>query len=169
MSAFVVDPAHIDVLLSAAINGPSDHARQPRVDWRAPYVIELLGILEPLGPTTADAAGAALLRECIASVAHRYPDDPEDLPGPIPTPVPDQYEWTDFGRVLSAIECCKAVSCVEYQSCEHPGWADSGASSFCQRLRAAMVASMSGYGEADWHWSVEVALARAPRGRWRAF
>jgi len=40
MSAFVVDAAHIDALLSAAINGPSDRRPGSRLDWQSPYVHE---------------------------------------------------------------------------------------------------------------------------------
>lgn len=165
MSAFVVDAAHIDVLLSAAINGPSDCFNEMRDGWRPPYVDELLGVLERLGPRNADAAGAALLGECIASVRHLYPDLRDELPGSLPTPDPAQYEWTDFGTPMTAIECCKAIACFEYQSRAHPDWKQSGARGFCAQLRAEMVSCMNGYKEAPWEWDVERALARAPR-RW---
>lgn len=163
MSAFVVSAAHIDALLSAAINGPNDRRPGSRLDWQSPYVHELLGVLKPLGPGNADAAGAALMKECIASVTYRYPDLTGELPGPMPTPLPVQYEWTDMGRVMSAIEACKAIACFEYQSSEHLGWASSGARAFCLELRAAMVSCMEGYDAAPWEWSVEQALAHARR------
>jgi len=39
MSAYVVDPAHIDVLLSVAINGPRGRVAGPPGDgWHPPYV-----------------------------------------------------------------------------------------------------------------------------------
>ena len=62
-----------------------------------------------------------------------------------------------------AIEACKAIDCYEYQSCEHPGWRDSGAKAFCERLRSALIGAMHGYEEAEWHWDTELAMARAPR------
>lgn len=159
MSAFVVDAAHIDALLSAAINGPTDPS-QGRHDWHPPYVHELLGVLEPLGPGNANVAGRTLLEECIASVTHRYPDAADQLPGPIPTPLPEQYEWTDLGRVMTAVEACKAIACLEYQSSEHPGWLSSGSRAFCSELRAALVTRFEGYGSAPWEWDVDLALAR---------
>jgi hypothetical protein len=64
-------------------------------------------------------------------------------------------EWTDFGRPLSAIECCKALDCYEYQSCEHPGWSASGARAFCERLRSSLVGAMAGYGDAPWEWTLD--------------
>jgi hypothetical protein len=55
MSAFIVDPAHIDVMLSTAINGPTDNHRSPGSIWDPPYVNELLED-SATGPLTAAAA-----------------------------------------------------------------------------------------------------------------
>ena len=160
MSAFVVKAAHIDALLSAAINGPSDHCEGRHRDWQPPYVHELLGVLEPLGAGNANAAGRELMEECIVSVTHRYPDLAGQLPGPMPTPRPEQYEWTDLGTAMTAIEACKALACFEYQSSEHPGWASSGSRAFCSVLRGALVTRIQGYVDAPWEWDVDLALAR---------
>jgi hypothetical protein len=170
MSAYVVDPSHIDVMLTVAINGPKE--TRPG-GWTPPYVYELLDGDEHTGPVTretADLAGQALLAENIASVSHRYPDDPPgELPGPIPNPMLAQYEWTDFGKLLTPVEALCAIDGYEYQSCEHPGWWDSGASHFCHRFRSALIGCLPGYEEAEWHWTAEKTLARAPRGGgWRA-
>ncbi len=164
MSVFVVNPVHVDVILCAAINGPWDY-RGPRdydgshMSWRGgPYVDELLdGIASgPVNEEIANLSGRALLRECVASVSYRYPDDPADrLAGLYPGYDPERYEWTDLGRPLSAIECCKAIHCYEYQSCEHPGWEASGARAFCERLRSSLVGGMAGYVDAPWEWTPE--------------
>jgi hypothetical protein len=164
MSAFILSPAHIDVILSTAINGPSDNHRPPGLGWHGPYVDELLEG-EASGPLTrekADLAGAALLRECVASVSFRYSEPLGNLPGPAPNPDPEQYEWTDFGQLLTAIECCAAIDCYEYQSCEHRGWQGSGAKAFCERLRRLLIGCMAGYEAAPWEWSTELVLTRAP-------
>jgi hypothetical protein len=168
MSAYVVDPAHIDVLLSVAINGPRGRGvRHPGDGWRPPYVNELLDDRSgPLTAEDADEAGRALLAECIESVSHRYPDDSlDELPGPRPMPRADQYEWTDFGGLLTPIETCLAIDGYEYQSCEHPGWPTSGAFWFCHRLRCALVGAMPGYRDAEWHWTAEMVLDRTRRQR----
>jgi hypothetical protein len=165
MSATVVDPAHIDVMLSVAINGPSG-VRPGR--WVAPYVCELLPHAEDPGPISAkqaDFAGSALLRECIASVTFSL-KEATGSPVPIPGIDPGHYEWSDFGRLLSAVEALCAIDGYEYQSCEHPGWWTSGASHFCHRLRKALVRCLPGYEEAEWEWTAEMALARAGRPRW---
>ncbi len=168
MSTFIVDPAHIDVMLSVAVNGPKG-IRPGR--WTGPYVFELLDGDEHTGPVTrdtADLAGRALLSECIASVSYYYDAPLGELPGPLPNPDPEQYEWTDFGKILTPIEGCYAIVGFECESCQHPGWWDSGAHHFCQRFQAALIRCIHGYDDAKWHWTPEKALARAPRaGNWR--
>lgn len=164
MSAHIVDPAHIDVMLSVAINGPRERAP---ARWTTPFVDELLDGHEHTGPVTAeiaDLAGRALLAECIASVSHCYPNDtPGRLPGPVPNPVVDQYEWTDLGRLLTPVEALRTIDRYEYQSGEHPGWWDSGSHHFCEGLRKRLIECLPGYETAEGDWTAETALARAPR------
>jgi hypothetical protein len=160
MSAFVVSPTHIDVLLSVALHGPSDASSEGPLGWSPPYVNDLLD--EETGPLTVSlctAAGAALLAECIASVSYRYSGSRE-LPGPIPTPIPEQYEFSDLGSCLSIAESCKALDCFEYQSCEHRGWLDSGARLFGERLRSSLTSVLPGTWDAPWEWSPEILVER---------
>lgn len=160
MSAYVVDSAHIDMMLSVAINGPREMRRG---GWSAPYVSELLAGEKHTGPLTresAELAGRALLAECIASVSYRYGAEPAG-PGPISSLEVEHYEWTDYGRPLTVAEACCAIDGFESQSCEHPGWWDSGAHHFCQRFRRALVRCLPGYDDANWHWTAETALVRA--------
>src|SRR5262249_30306760 len=134
MSAFVVSATHVDVLLSVALHGPSDGASR-RHDWTPPYLDEAG---TRLSVTTSSLLGACLLAENIASVAHRYPDCARhELPGPMPMPIPDQYELTDFGPCMTIAEACSAIDCYVYQSCEHPEWQGTSAEAFCERLRGA--------------------------------
>lgn len=166
MSAYVVDPAHIDVLLSVAVNGP----RERRGEWIPPYTHELLG--DPytgrVNRETADLAGRALLAECIASVSYRYDQPPGELPGLNPNPWIEHYEWTDFGSLLTPVEALMPLEGYEYQSCEHPGWWQSGAHHFCQSFRRSLLGHLPGYEKGEWHWTAEALLARArprrPRG-----
>lgn len=112
--------------------------------WTAPYVYELLKGDEHAGPVTRDAAdlaGRALLAECISSVSHLYDDPPGKLPGHIPNPEVDQYDWTDFGKLLTVVKALCAIDGYESQSCEHPAWWESGANSFCHRFRKAPIAA----------------------------
>lgn len=163
MSAFVIFPTHIDVILSVALNGPSDYGRTDSIGWSPTYLDELID--DSTGPASkalCSGAGRALLEECIRSVWYRYPDTEcaEELPGPIPIPVPSDYEFTDLGRCATTVEACKAIACFEYQSCEHPGWSGSGARRFCERLRAGLTGGLPRYEDAPWEWSPEILAER---------
>jgi len=48
----------------------------------------------------------------------------------------------------------KAIACLEYQSCEHPGWLDSEARVFCQALRRVAITALPGYSAAQ-GWLIE--------------
>lgn len=139
MSAFILGTDHIDYLVSAAVDAGTHQSGfgiywdGERVEWH-----------------NADVVGAALLRENIASVSHRYADNGTgSLPGPIPNPVPEDYVYLPFLKV-DAAQVLKALDCYEYQSCEHPGWNDSEARRFCDVLRRRYASKMPGYEEALW-------------------
>lgn len=157
MSAFIVSATHVDVLLSVALHGSSDSAGSSR-EWSPPH-LEEPG--RPLSAVTCSVLGAALLAECIAAVSRGNPGCPmRELPGPWPMPIPEQYEFTDFGPCANVAEACKAIDCFEYQSCDHPEWAQSLARRFCDRLRRALIAALAGHEEAPWEWTPETLAAR---------
>lgn len=139
MSAFIVGTDHIDYLIAAAVD--------------ASVLLGGYGVYwadERITRHNADAVGAALLAENIASVAYRYEDQGTgNLPGPIPNPVPAEYVYQPFLQV-DAAQVLKAIDCYEYQSCEHPGWHDTEARRFCDVLRRRYAATMSGYDDALW-------------------
>lgn len=155
MSAFIVGTDHIDYLVSAAVDvgtnggGFGIYWGGERIDWES-----------------ATRVGAALLAENIASVAYRYAgSDPGwELPGPIPTPSPEEYEYQPFLTVEPA-QVLKALDCYESQSCEHPGWQESDARRFCDALRRRYSAMMPGYEDALWEVSRAELMKRAMRSR----
>lgn len=168
MSAFALEVAHIDALVTLALCGPDS---APRRHWHPPH---WLAPIEPDGSPAApgdpwrDATlvagntnyvGAMLMSECIRSVAYRYPDcarNAEPAPPPSPAPDPAAYCYRaprSFARRASAVEGLKLLHCYEYQSCEHPGWHASQASSFCSALTRALVSTLPGYDEAPWQVS----------------
>jgi hypothetical protein len=163
VDSFVVEPTHIDAILSVALHGPADFDPRRYPGWEAPKVGELLGGREQkLRAENATAVGAALLAECIASVRHQQGRARiGELPGPSPTPDPGLYEFTDFGSVLTAAECCKALACLECQSCEHPDWRDSGARGFCGDLLWRLITTLPGYQGAPWELSADLLRARS--------
>lgn len=146
MSAFVVGTDHIDYLVQAAIC----YGRGGYVSYGQRRV----------GLDIADEVGADLLRENILSVMYRYPDSAVDnLPGPIPTPRPDEYRYHEGGLPkLEPVQVLQAIACYGYQSCEHPGWEASEAYRFCEHLKAAAIRQLPGYDTVAWE------VRRAPLG-----
>ena len=130
MSAWIVMNRHIHVLVQAATRptefGPLRFSFQPHDPEDSTRVSVVC--------TQPDALGRMLLRENIASVAYRYPDDTfDELPGS-----------------FSVVEVLKAIDCYEYQSCEHPQWKHSEAHAFCAALRRRLIGTLPGYDEAPW-------------------
>ncbi|HUZ55086.1 MAG TPA: hypothetical protein VMU94_21490 [Streptosporangiaceae bacterium] len=83
---------------------------------------------------TSGGSQAVLLAENRRSVNHRYADDEYQAP----------YVFTEITGHLDPIAILKAISCYEYQSCEHPGWEASEARSFCEALRRRIIRWLPG-------------------------
>ena len=139
MSAWIVNKAHIDAMVTAAQFCGRDYGSFYYWHERDAHYVTF---------ETEDDVGQMLWSENVASVSYRYNGD-TDLPGPIPTPDPTSYEFTR-SRPFSPVEMLSAIDCYEYQSCEHPGWKDSQAHAFCQALRHQMIGCLPGYDEAPW-------------------
>lgn len=105
----------------------------------------------------AEAVGQMPTDECVRSVSHRYAGS-ESLPGRYPDGLDGFGDWFEPftyaamqpGRCPTPVEALKLLDCLEYQSCEHPGWRDSDARAFCEALRRQMIACLAGYDEAPW-------------------
>lgn len=110
MSAFVISKAHVDAMLAAGL-----HHRRASGGWvrwygRSPRRVEAeagtpevyLGQLETelreLRSERADEVGEMLVRECVRSVSHRYPDN-EALPGPVDPYWLESYRYRPPSRV----------------------------------------------------------------------
>lgn len=151
MSAFIVSHDHIDAILTYAI--------QRRMSYWNPE----LHTRPTIDRASATEIGRILLEECERSVSYRYPgDSPDQLPGKIGERAAS-YAYrayfhmapTPGGQLracgsLNAVQCIKAVNCLEYQSCEHPGWEASLAHRICQDIKAAAVHDLPGYDAAEW-------------------
>lgn len=155
MSAFEVCVTHIDALVSAAARRDAlgslswYHGEVPgsapgeALPSRNDYLAALTAAKREVTIANAGAWGAALLAENRRSIDHRYAE--EDIEAP--------YEFTEIRGPLDPVAILKALSCYEYQSCEHPGWRASEAHSFCEALRARMIRSLPGYDDAAWEVS----------------
>lgn len=160
MSAFILGKAHIDALVTAALERTSGDfgplswcARDLTVEetlasYRsgAPWGPDAPAIGRALTrqatPDEAERIGQMLVRENRLSVNHRYRESEVEA---IYT-----YERPVIRGRVDPVVILKAIDCYEYQSCEHPGWKCSEAHAFCRALRHRMICHLSGYEEAPW-------------------
>jgi hypothetical protein len=115
MSAWIVSKLHIDYLVTALVRAE-------------------------LTTDTPDETGRMLWRECLASVASRYPADGDgDRPGPVDfrDSDVDTYTWAETPQ-LSPGGLDKTLGCYMYQSCEHPGWEQSQAYALTAKLKDSL-------------------------------
>lgn len=161
MSAFVVNKTHIDLLVRAAIQAsrPNNKFSWWQVDAEGKYAgwRELdeyadgseEDYWEHKAKCSPSRLGQILVSENVASVSYRYPDDnPEagDLPGPIDAYYMAPYVYEDPRVNLNAGQVFAAIDCLDYQSCEHPGWETSEAYALLRSLRDAYCRKVEGYG-----------------------
>jgi hypothetical protein len=163
IETFVVEPTHIDAILSVALHGPSDFDARRYPGWDRPDVGELVGRTgQRLSVENATEVGVELLSGCVASVIHQRAlvtgDGDQAV---VVTPDPHDYEFEDLGPVLTVAESCKALACLECQSGEDPHWPESAARAFCGALLWRVISALPGYESAPWEFSAEVLLDRA--------
>lgn len=156
MSAFVVDKVHIDLLVTAAgCVIPSEHRSglswyfEPR-DNRAP--VDQFPNLERrelpyMDADESHAVGQMLWGENLLSIEFRYPDtlDGGNWPGPCSFEGWTSVQAYTFERVPGTVApwvVLDALSCYDYQSCEHPGWRTSEAKAFCEALTHKMLSML---------------------------
>ncbi|MFH2072616.1 MAG: hypothetical protein ABIJ75_07195 [Actinomycetota bacterium] len=128
MSAFIVEEAHIDYLVSAGL-AYNYHGSPLRWD---------LSPVEENGLTrdTAQRTGEMLVAANWDSVNYRYDEEG----------VEDVYTFREVDwHSIRPVVVLKAIACFEYQSCETPDWPTSEARSFCQSLRMAAIHRLEGY------------------------
>lgn len=178
MSAYVVDKEHVDFLVRAGLAPQGDHGSSSGLGWFDPSVPDGERDYEPgammggptametfeakrreLTPETADRVGAMLWSENARSVAYRYDEDYDEIPGPNDFGVMALAGYRYEGQRLSAsplhaqvdpVAVLKACDGFEYQSCEHPDWESSEAHAFLDALRRKMIRALPGYADADW-------------------
>lgn len=164
MSAWVVSKVHVDLLVRAALMLDRESLSWWQVDdagggftgWRrvdefaeaqGPEEQERRGLVSP------SQLGQLLVSENVRSVSHRYSepgrtvyygaehaasmdDTPdEELPGPCDRYYLAPYVYENPGYTLTPGEIFGALSCFEYQSCEHDEWKSSEAFQVCDALR----------------------------------
>ena len=141
MSAFIVSEDHIDALVSVALFGV---AEVPALSgrWHTPYFGNPGHKVEV---HNADKLGEMLVRENVASVQARYPN--ERMSSIEVYRYPFQKLPVPAVGVVAAL---KLVQCYEYQSCEHDGWDESAAKRFCLAFKDQLIRCLPGYDTAPW-------------------
>lgn len=166
MSAFIVNKTHLDYLITAGLtlsrrhgalgwftptDDPPDAPTHQRGEpWGPGAVAYAQTRHRELTDATADQVGAMLAAENRRSVDHRY-DENELEEFYVFTRYPGSGDRGSVGSPrLEPVQILKALSCYEYQSCEHPEWEQSEAHDFCQALRHAAINALPGYDDAAW-------------------
>lgn len=134
MSAFFVSTHHIDVLVSAAIDFEV-YSGPPRV--------------ERVTHHRATLVGQMLLAENLRSMLARYPRiaGTDEVAGYQAAVDGYRHRYYPVVRLTAAAH---AVSCYDYQSCEHDAYGTSQASGFVEALRQAILRRMPGIDNEPW-------------------
>ncbi len=165
MSAYLVDVVHIDLLVEVVTRGPKGWPVGPSRPWDVPLYLDD-DLRFPANELTTDAIGRELWRENLKSINARYPDtidDPDAIPGPAgvgPAQI-EAYRFTRINPQLTAGEAAKAIHCLRYQSCEHPGWEKSRAAEILLAVEARLVTLLPGYDTSPWEWTARTAVESA--------
>jgi hypothetical protein len=135
MSAYLVGPEHINVLLWAAHQG--FHRPLGNLTWTFDNPIRV----HQLTDANLDEVGQMLVDANNASVNHRYGESLE----------PYEYRYTrPLHTSWSVVEVLKALQCYEYQSCEPKNWQGTEAYAFCRQLQDMLVQALPGYDRGPW-------------------
>lgn len=126
MSAFICSDKHISALVNWAARNKCDYwpegaVRRSNVECHEKEVFKML------------------LAENYASVNYRYNE--EDEP---------EGTYDPKALVTDPVHIIKMCHCLDYQSCEHPGWADSRAKALLDQIESAAIRALPGYDNAPW-------------------
>lgn len=163
MSAWICSHLHIKALAIYATNKTSRTFGRATKNEHGEYdlskcetvddfpLVHLNFDIEAHDLSDATAVARILMTENITSVCHRYDEEKEkyyfeELTADITA--------ADRARVkaieLTPVQLIKLIHCLDYQSCEHPGWNDSLAKRILDELEAILVYQIPGYEEAPW-------------------
>jgi hypothetical protein len=149
MSAYIVAKQHVAYLAAMAMAG-TGVPHGGGLEWY--YGKNGSGRIPQDDLVMAAAAANMIWKENMVSVAYRYGDPMGELPGA--TYIKDGITKADVAAQAAipfeAVQVLKACNCLEYQSCEHPGWEASEAHAFLQALKDKAVRALPGYETARW-------------------
>ncbi|PQM45269.1 hypothetical protein C1Y40_04593 [Mycobacterium talmoniae] len=133
MSAFVVHPEHLHVLLWTS----QQHSHRGPLRWcfgNPSDVVELQ-------PENVDEVGQMLLDANIDSVDYLYNE----------TGRRDTYHYRRPQHTGWSIpELLNVLHCYVHQACERPQWSTSQAKAFCDALQQRLISQLPGYSDGPW-------------------
>jgi hypothetical protein len=133
MSAYIVEPLHINALVSWACLQRAPHG----------YYYYWQQDAHGINTESATRIAAILHAENVRSVNTRYRES-----APL-----DGFTFKSeavFASRLSAVQVIKACQCLAYQSSEADQWKDSEAFAILRSIESAAVRCLPGYDEAEW-------------------
>lgn len=146
MSAFLVTDAHINVMLSFAVQHRLTLPDPRHAAWE----------IEVANCANATLIGQALIRENLRSLASRYGTSH----GFTPEPHSDEdyvqrYRFHPDYRLSTkgagwAVAIIKLTHCFDYQACETDDYASTPAAAISRALREAATYHLPGYDQAPW-------------------
>jgi hypothetical protein len=137
MSAYIVDHATIHAIITWARR---ICISVPNLDGSPRWA--------PLNDLDPSEVGQLLLNENVKSVNHRY--RAKDVPPAYAFREVHAIKRGNCNHILSAIDIIKCCNCLEYQSCEHPGWERSWAKRFLDHVVDSSFPQLPGYDAAPW-------------------
>jgi hypothetical protein len=134
MSAYILDDDVIDLIIMTAIGQHSANGHYEGDLTNAPEFQAT-----SRGPAPWEIAGQMLVNQNYASVNHRYREN---------TP-PHVYKFKCH-NLLEPVQILKACDCYDCQACETPGYWDTPAAKFIEKVRRRAIRRLAGYKEAEW-------------------
>lgn len=135
MSAYMCDDKHLRLLAAWCMTG------------RGPMNLYVSRVGEELKRETATRIAKMLAQENWESVSYRYQRESIYNPSEALTVTDSDI---NEARCKSPVEIIKSAQCLEYQSCEHPGWNESNAKKQIASIIDRAITWLSGYEDANW-------------------
>lgn len=151
MSAYMVAREHVQYLVDAAMSYRLFGHDHTVMQWHHGGKSHTLTSTDF---ATASKVGQMLWDENRLSIEQRYPDSREDFVANAPGPVGEEFVYGQHRRMpgepFDPVQVIKSCHCYEYQACEHPGWGESEAKAFVDKLAKSATNALPGYEDAEW-------------------
>ena len=163
MSAWICSQLHIKALAIYATTKTgrefgratkNEHGESNLSKWEKVADFPLVHLdftIEEHDLSDATTVARILMTENIKSVCHRYDEEEEKYyVQELSVDVTPADRARAKALQFTPVQLIKLIHCLDYQSCEHPGWKDSLAKRILDDLEAVLVHQIPGYEDAPW-------------------